>query len=416
MGPQAKWEYFKRIHARYRKASKLEKKQILDEFTRVCGYHRKHAIRKLNGPLSDAPRQQAHPPRRRVTYGAQLIGVLRAVWEVAGYPWSVRLKALLPVWLPWIQQRYRLSAAQTAQLLQISARQIDRRLAPFKRTLRTRLYGRTKPGTLLKHQIPLRTDNWDITTPGFLETDLVSHSGNSADGDFIYSLNLTDIQSTWSESAALLGKGQTGVVRELDRIATDLPFVVRGIDADNGSEFINHHLTAYCRLRHIQFTRGRPYKKDDNAHIEQKNWTHVRKLLGWERYDSAAAVRSMQTLYRGDLRLMMNLFQPSVKLVQKVRIGSRLIRRYDRPQTPLDRLVASGAGDSPRVQALLALRRQLDPFTLAQSIERQLEHIWSLANDRRSPHAAPSPVRARRQARTNGRRPARATANRKPAR
>jgi hypothetical protein len=315
---------------------------------------------------------------------------LRAVWEAAGYPWSVRLKALLPLWLPWIQKRYGLKPAAAAELLAISARQIDRVLAEHKRKLSKRIYGRTKPGTLLKHHIPLRTDNWDIQRPGFVELDLVSHSGNSADGEFIYSLNLTDIYSGWVETRALMGKGQRGVLRALDELVHALPFVLCAIDCDNGSEFINQQLIAYCKAHQVQFTRGRPYKKDDNAHIEQKNWTHVRKLMGWERYDSPRALNAMNDFYRYEWRQMMNLFQPCVKLVKKVRVGSRLTRRYDAAQTPLDRLLAYQEHSHPLLQDLKQSRAIRNPFTLARSLDEQLEHIWTLANQRLSPKPTPS--------------------------
>ena len=265
------------------------------------------------------------------------------------------------------------------QLLAISPRQIDRCLRLRKRVLRRRIYGRTKPGTLLKHHIPIKTDHWDVTEPGFTEIDLVSHSGDCAEGEFAHSFNLTDILSTWTETRAVLGKGQTWIVEGLEEMRQALPFRLRAVDADNGSEFINHPLARYCRLHKIQFTRGRPYKKDDNAHIEQKNWTHVRKLIGWDRYDSAAAVALLNDLYRGELRLMMNLFQPSVKLLRKERVGARLTRIYDAPQTPLDRLQASPHGDRTRVAELLRLREHTDPFELAKRIEKKLDRIAALA-------------------------------------
>jgi transposase InsO family protein len=212
--------------------------------------------------------------------------VLTAVWEAAGYPWSVRLKALLPAWMPWIRKRFHLRPEVEKQLLKISPRQIDRRLRAAKTQRQRRIYGRTKPGYLLKHQIPVKTDRWDVQSPGFTEVDLVSHSGNSASGEFAQTLNVTDIHTTWTESRAVLGRGEEAVKRALNEIAGVLPFRLRGVDSDNGSEFINWHLKHWCEQRDIQLTRGRPYKKDDNAHIEQKNWTHVRKLLGWERYDT----------------------------------------------------------------------------------------------------------------------------------
>ena len=264
----------------------------------------------------------------------------------------------------------------------ISARQIDRVLAPHKRTIRRRQYGRTRPGTLLKHHIPVKTDHWDVTEPGFTEVDLVSHSGDRADGDFLHTLNLTDIQTTWVEHGAVMGKSQVRVQERLDQLRAALPFALRGIDSDNGSEFINAHLHQYCRTHQIQFTRGRPYKKNDNAHIEQKNWTHVRKLMGYVRYDSAAALEAMNAVY-ADLRLLQNLFLPSVKLQRKERIGARLRRHYDAPQTPLERVQRCPQADLATVAALVRQRDRLDPFALAARIDDQLAQVYALANHRR---------------------------------
>jgi hypothetical protein len=384
MSGRSKREYFERIYWRYRKAGKREKARILDEFCRVCGYNRKYAIRKLSGPPPEDKPPKARKPRG-YTYANQVISILEAVWEVAGYPWSVRLKALLPLWMPWIRKRYHILPSLEKHLLSISPRQIDRRFHPHKRKLRRRIYGRTKPGRWLKHQIPLRLDKWNIRQPGYVEVDLVSHSGNSATGEFLYSLNVTDIHTGWVETRAVRGKGQRGVVAALDEIRKALPFPLYGIDSDNGSEFINAHLWRYCKKHQIQFTRGRPYKKDDNAHIEQKNWTHVRRLLGWERYESLAALKALNELYAGDLRLMMNLFQPSVKLTHKVRVGSKLRRRYDEAQTPLDRLWKHQHGNGRKVQALRQQRETLNPFDLARSVEQQLEQIWRLAQPLRRP-------------------------------
>ena len=370
-------EYLRAIHERYRQSSAVKKGTILDEFCKVCGYHRKYAIRLLRGPR---PEPRPRPRRfRGPSYSRTAIHTLAVLWEAAGYPWSVRLKALLPLWLPWLRQRLALSPELERQLRAISPRQIDRRLQSRKRLLRRRLYGRTKPGTLLKHHIPIKTDHWDVYRPGFTEIDLVSHSGDCAEGEFAHSFNLTDIHTTWTETHAVLGKGQTGIVAGLEAMRQALPFPLRAIDSDNGSEFLNDHLLRYCRAGQIQFTRGRPYKKDDNAHIEQKNWTHVRKLIGWDRYDSAAAVGLLNDLYRHELRLMMNLFQPSVKLVRKERIGSRLTRVYDTPQTPLDRLRAGQDFDRAAVNALLRLRATTDPFELARIIEKKIERIAALA-------------------------------------
>jgi hypothetical protein len=387
---QGKWEYLKAIHPRYRQAPRAEKGRILDEFCRVTGYHRKSALRLLNGP----PPGRRPPPRRRRAprYGIRVIQVLAAIWRAAGYPWSVRLQALLPLWLPWARTRFRLTPPLERQLLALSPRQMDRRLAPYRQQVKRGLYGRTKPGTLLKHHIPLRTDRWDVTVPGFTEIDLVAHSGECSEGEFVHSLNQTDIHTTWVETRAVLGRGQTAVQQALAEMRQALPFALRGIDSDNGSEFINAHLYRYCQAEGIQFTRGRPYKKDDNAHVEQKNWTHVRKLMGYVRYDSPEARDTMNALYRHELRLLQNLFLPSVKLVRKVRVGSRLRRVYDRPQTPFERVQACPEADPRKVGQLEALRKQLDPFALAEAIDQKLTQLYALAHHRRGHPRPPKPA------------------------
>ena len=384
MSQASKREYLKRIFPRYQKADATAKERILDEFCANCSYHRKHAIRLLNGP-PPAEQRKRKQRQRAPTYGSRVVAILKAVWEAADYPWSARLKALLPEWMPWIGRRFRLTPETQAQLLAISARTIDNRLGPHKRRLRRRLYGRTKPGTLLKHHIPLKTDHWDVQVPGFTEIDLVSHSGNSASGDFCYSLNLTDIYTGWTETRAVLGRGQEGVRQALEQIRQALPFPLRGIDSDNGSEFINDHLLRYCRSRAIPFTRGRPYKKDDNAHIEQKNWTHVRRIVGYIRYDTEAAREAIDDLYRHELGLFQNLFLPSVKLERKERVGSRLRRHYQAPQTPWQRVSASPVADPERVAELRRRREALDPFALSAAIQAKLERIFSLSRETADP-------------------------------
>ena len=384
MSHRSRWEYFRAIYARYRQADRKLKQVILNEFCANTGYHRKYAIRLLNGPPPGRVRQSRHRSRSP-SYGPAVVSVLQAIWEAAGYPWSVRLKALVPLWMPWVKKHYRVSAELERQLRAISARQIDRRLRDRKQRLKRRRYGRTKPGALLKHQIAVKTDSWDVKVAGFTEVDLVSHSGNAASGEFVYSLNVTDIHTTWTETRAVLGKGETAVRDALEEISTALPFRLLGIDSDNGSEFINWHLGRWCARRDIQFTRGRPYKKDDNAHIEQKNWTHVRKLMGWDRYDTPETVEAINDLYAHELRLWMNLFLPSVKLIRKVRVGSKLRRLYGPAQTPLDRVLASPGVDPQRLAELQTLRQRLDPFALAQIIDRKLERVHALANRRLSP-------------------------------
>ncbi len=393
MGRQSRWEYFRAVYARYRGADRRTKRVILNEFCANTRYHRKHALRLLNGPPPSRARPRSPHPARRPTYGTALVSGLKAIWRAAGYPWSVRLKALIPLWMPWVRKHFRLSAELERQLLAISPRQIDRRLGPHKARLKRRVYGGTRPGRLLKHHIPIKTDHWDVHVPGFAEVDLVAHSGNCGSGEFAYSLNATDIHTAWTETRAVLGRGETAVRDALDQISTTLPFRLLGVDSDNGTEFINWHLRRWCAKRDIQHTRGRPYKKDDNAHIEQKNWTHVRKLMGWERYDTPQAVEALNDLYRNELRLWMNLFQPSVKLVKKLRVGSRLRRVYDRAQTPFDRVRASQVADPARLAELDRLRASLDPFELARRIEGKLGTIYELAHRRLSPSRASLPSR-----------------------
>ena len=278
----------------------------------------------------------------------------------------------------------------------------DRRLRAQKSERKRRVYGRTKPGSLLKHPIPVKTDSWDVTSPGFSEIDLVAHCGNSGEGEFAHTLNLSDIHSGWTESRALLGKSQVAVQQALDEIEGVLPFRLLGVDSDNGSEFINWHLKRWCEQKQIQLTRGRPYKKDDNAQVEQKNWTHVRKLLGWERYDSTAVVEASNDLYRHELRLWMNLYLPSVKLVKKVRVGSKVRRVYDAAQTPLQRVLAGAQAKPERVAELKKLCPSLEPFQLGKLIDEKLQPIYDMANRRLSPkvtaenHAGEETQRGRR--------------------
>jgi hypothetical protein len=374
------------MRERYETADRATRSRLLDEVCELTGYHRKAVIRVLGRPVAPRRGRRGRPVR----YGPAVVGALRQIWEAAGYPWSVRLHALLPAWLPWAVRRWRIPDDIATRLRTMSPRQMDRALRPLKHDLRKRQYGRTKPGTLLKHQIPLKTDRWNVAVPGFTEIDLVAHSGDRADGEFLHSLNVTDIHTTWVETRAVMGKSQHHVLEALADLRQALPFALRGIDSDNGSEFINHHLRGYCQHHQVQFTRGRPYKKDDNAHIEQKNWTHVRKLLGYVRYDSAAALAAINALY-DELRLLQNLFLPSVKLIEKRRIGARVRRCYDAPRTPLERVEACPEADAERVHALTQLRARLDPFVLAARIDQALARIYRLANPRVSPATVTKP-------------------------
>jgi hypothetical protein len=395
MARQSKREYRRSIHKRYRQGTRKEKTAMLEEFCRVCGYNRKYAIWLLSRPLSHGAARRA-VTQRSVTYSKASIKVLAKVWEASGYLCSQRLKAAMAQWLPWIKKHFEVSEKLAKELLAISARQMERRLSPHKRTVKRRLYGTTRPGSLLKHMIPIKTDHWDVTLPGYLEIDLVSHSGASGAGEFIYTLDCVDIATGWVERQAVMGKGQRGIVAALREIEQRLPFPLRGIDSDNGSEFINTHLFNFCQQRakdsSIQFTRSRPYKKDDNAHVEQKNWTHVRKLLGWERYDTTEALKAINHLY-DPLRIFQNLFQPSMKLKTKTRKGSRVMRRYDQPATPWQRVLKSSGKIGPQIQALKSTLENTDPFELSARIDQQLDCLYSLAGQRNGAMREKIPLR-----------------------
>jgi hypothetical protein len=379
MTPKDRHEQARRLSESYRKGSRRQKAAMLEAFCLATGLNRKYAISLLRDPPEKSARNRTQRKRKQ-RYGAEVVKVLETIWEAADFPWSVRLKAMITLWLPHVRKRMKVSAKTEAALATISPRTIDRRLKSKRMATRRRLYGRTKPGTLLKHQIPIRTERWDVGEPGWGEIDLVSHSGSCADGEFAHSMNFTDIHSTWVETRAVLTKAQTGVIEGLDSMRETLPFRLCGLDSDNGSEFINNHVFRYCGRHKIQFTRGRPYKKDDNAHIEQKNWTHVRRLVGWERIDSRAAVDLLNDLYCNEWRWMMNLFQPSVKLARKERIGSRVRRVYDAPATPLDRLlVEPGKSIRKRLDDLVALRNRIDPFTLSDQIQAKIDRVHQLA-------------------------------------
>jgi hypothetical protein len=394
MARQSKREYLRSIHKRYRQAGRKEKSVMLEEFSRVCGYNRKYAIWLLSRPLSHAVARRA-VTRRCAIYSQATVRVLAKFWEASGYLCSQRLKAALPQWLPWIERHFELSGEVQKQLLAISARQMERRLSPHKRTVKRRLYGTTRPGSLLKHMIPIKTDHWEVTLPGYLEIDLVSHSGPSAAGEFIYTLDCVDIATGWVERQAVMGKAQLGIVAALREIEQRLPFRLRGIDSDNGSEFINAHLFNFCQQRpktlSVQFTRSRPYKKDDNAHVEQKNWTHVRKLLGWDRYDSLPALTMINDLYQ-QLRIFQNLFQPSMKLMTKTRKGSRVIRHYDQPCTPWQRVLKAEAKPFPQIQALKSALANTDPFELSRRIDQQLDSLYSFARQGNAVMRVKTPV------------------------
>jgi len=368
-------EVVARLRGKYARAGAVYRRQLIAELCSVCGYERKYAIKVLTGNRP-GPRGQRCGGGVRV-YGAREAQVVTALWRVADYPCGKRLAAMVPLWLPAYEARHgRLPPTVRMRVQRASAATLDRLLIPA-RAHTVRRYGGTRPGHLLRTQIPVRCESWNVDRPGYLEADTVAHGGAAATGDYMHSLTLTDIFSGWIEQAALWNKGATQVVTRTREIEAGLPFTLLGFDCDNGSEFLNHHLVQYFgqRPQAVQFTRSRAYHKNDNAHVEQKNWTKVRQLLGYARYDQPELVNLVQDLYRNEWRLLQNFFQPVMKLVTKQRRGSRVSKTYDRPQTPAQRLLA-WPGLAPEQRAWLHRQQQtLDPLVLTDAVRRKLQRI-----------------------------------------
>jgi hypothetical protein len=378
MSPQARREMLKAVRPRYRKAGRQEKKRILDEFVAITGYHRKYAIRLLN---HGAPSKKSEKRNRRRTYTSEVIAALIRVWEILDRPCGKRLKPYLPEIVEVLERHRELVLDQEtkALLLRMSRATIDRALQQARHRPYRRTRGTTKPGSLLKDSIPVRTYTpWDEQRPGFIEVDLVAHGGDSAAGEFLYSLNAVDVATGWTETVAIANKGQAAAFEGLLQVRDRLPMPLLGIDSDNGSEFINAHLLRYCQKEHITFTRCRPYKKNDQAHIEQKNWSVVRRLVGYDRYESPQALRQLQDLYQL-VRLYLNFFQPVTKLVGKERFGAQIKKRYDDARTPYQRVLEAKKVPQPVKDELQILYLTLNPVSLRRQIDDNLNSLWDLA-------------------------------------
>ncbi|HPA17384.1 MAG TPA: hypothetical protein PLU30_06525 [Verrucomicrobiae bacterium] len=325
-------------------------------------------------------------PRRR--YGPEEARVLKDIWFAAEQPCGKRLAAALPLWLPHYEARKgRLDGGLRDRLLGMSPSSIDRLLAPHRAAAGRRARCGTRPGTLLRSQIPVLVEHRDIQAPGWIEADSVAHCGDSTAGDHVWSLTFTDVLSQWTENRACFNKGGHAVCERVAAVEADLPFPILGFDCDNGSEFLNHHLVAYFhrRERKVAFTRSRPYRKNDNARVEQKNWTHVRQLVGYCRLGDPRQAELLDALYREIWNPWRNFFCPAMRLVEKRREGSRLLRRYDRPQTPFDRLKASGTVEPHKIATLQRQMDALDPFEMKRQIEARLRAIlrWTPAHQNR---------------------------------
>lgn len=378
----ARKEYLRQIYKRYRFASRKDKTLILDEFCLNTGYQRKYATRILNEPLREAALRSG----RSETYTNEHVYYLKKIWDILDQPCGQRLKPMLPEMVRVLKRCRELIVPESlaSGLVKMGSATIDRRLEPFRKNIWRRIHGTTKPGSLLRKQIPIELSRWNEKVPGFAELDLVSHCGMSAKGQFISTLNLTDLATGWTESEAVMGHAQRHVLEALQTIRQRLPFTLKGIDPDNGSEFINWSLYHYCLARKIQFTRGRPGKKNDNPYIEEKNWTHIRKVVGYDRLSTTDELELLNSLYSGPLRLYLNFFQPVMKLIKKTRVRGQLKKKYDIPQTPYQRVLKASGIPSVRKQELANLYETLNPVKLKAEIERHLKLLSILGKEQRA--------------------------------
>ncbi len=376
---ESKQDVAKKMHERYLKASRAEKGKLLDEFVELTGYHRTyaHKLLKHGPPVHPRSIRRAGRPRE---YGPRVVVALKVCAHSLGWPCGKRLQAALPDLVPALELEgeLRLLAEEREALLRMGSATIDRRLSEASRVVRPRGIPTTKPGSLLKSQIPIRTYTpWDEQVPGFLEIDLVAHCGESTAGEYVYTLDATDIATGWTECEPVLNRGQAAVFGALERIRGRLPFPLLGIDSDNGSEFINAHLLRYCEDEKLTFTRCRPYHKNDQAHIEQKNYTHVRQLVGYDRYGGEEALEQLKRIYEL-ARVWQNGYLPTMKLVSKEREGSKIKNRYDEPRTPYKRALLSGVvGEEARLE-FERLLGTYGPMGLKQQLDAQIEKLWRL--------------------------------------
>lgn len=372
-------EYVAAQRPRYLAAARSTKRRILDEVVAVTGYHRKAALRRLHRPPRATPRE-ARTGRPRV-YGPDVAAAAQVLWDACGEIGAVRLQPFVPELLDRLIAcgAVRLRPETDAALRRVSAATLKRLLAPARATRPPRGRGITRAGTWLKHQIPVRTfADWDDARPGFLEGDLVAHCGPSTLGFYLCTLCAVDIVTGWTELEPVWGKGQERVGSAIHHARQRLPMPLLGWDSDSGSEFINELFWRYCQREGITFTRGRAYRKNDGAHVEQKNGAVVRRWVGYDRFTSKAAYAALRAVYRL-LRLHVNFFQPVQKLVTRVRVGRRVRRVYDRAQTPFQRLCASGVLKPEAREALDRLYQSLNPLHLRRQLDAALERLWALA-------------------------------------
>jgi len=378
MSQRSKKEVLERIRARYLKASKAEKQIILDELTATTGYNRKYAIRVLRHPRRSKGLKKAGRKRR---YTGETIQILEQLWEMGGRLCSKRLHPFLPEWIRKLEECGEISLTHEvkAQLLSMSRSTIDRRLQPARIKEKRRGLSSTKPGTLLKRQIPVRIYTpWDEQQPGFLEIDLVAHCGETTAGNYLNTLTATDLATGWTECLALPNKTQTATFLAIKNLQERLPFPLLGLDSDNGSEFINDMLYRFCLDQQITFTRCRPYRKNDQAHVEQKNWSVVRHTVGYDRFETQAELDLLSSIY-ADLRLFVNFFQPVEKLISSTTINGVKHKQYDQAKTPYQRVLEDPRVDEKYKTQLRILYNSLNPVTIREALIEKTARMLKIA-------------------------------------
>jgi len=379
MSHTSKKEFIDKMRFFYNGATKAQKQGILDNVCTVCGYNRKYATRLLNQTRKTDKKKK--PGRKRYYHDPELIEVLTDLWVKTNLPCAKRLKYIIPLWLPFYD-KFIVSEKVKQKLLKISPATIDRLMAPMRAKYAGKGLATTKPGSIIKKRIPIKTNQWNETIPGFIEADTVAHCGSSVAGMFVYSLNCVDIASGWTEQRAVWGKGERGVLEAIKDIEKNIPFPIKGFDCDNGSEFLNWHLHRHLteRKQPVQFTRARAYHKNDNAHIENKNWTHIRQYLGYQRFDNPNLVQKLNDLYTSEWNLYFNFFIPSVKLISKTRVGSKVIKTYDKPKTPAKRLLESEHISQQAKDLLTQEFEQINPFQLQKQMNHKIKQILKTVN------------------------------------